>query len=146
MMSLERLVQRPLCPQRSSGSPKENDTNLHIATINLNRDRFNNALTTLGGASPSKNVTPPESPTDPQDEQQGLLFQPALDFEEPAKETPQECIGSLVRIDETPMSKAPALSPQAGQEATILMPEEGMQLRLPQCPILHNSELIWLQQ
>jgi hypothetical protein len=47
LMSSEQLVQRPLRPRRSSGSPKENDTNSHIATINLNRDRFNNALTTL---------------------------------------------------------------------------------------------------
>ncbi len=145
-MSLEQLVQRPLRPQRSSGSPKENDTNSHIATINLNRDRFDNVLNTLGGASPSKNVTPPESPTGPQDEQQDLLFQPTLDFDEPANETPQERIGSTVRIDETPTSKAPALSPQAGQEATTLTPEEGMQLRLPRCPILRKSESIWPQQ
>jgi hypothetical protein len=142
LMSSEQLVQRPLRPQRSSGSPKENNTNSHIPTINLNRDRFDNVLTTLGGASPSKNATPPESPTSPQDEQQDLLFQPALDFDEPANKTPQERICSMVRIDETPTSKAPALSPQAGQEATTLTPEEGMQLRLPQCPILHNSELI----
>jgi hypothetical protein len=142
LMSSEQLVQYPLCPQRSSGSPKENNTNSHIATINLNRDRFNNALTTLGGASPSKNATPPESPTGPQDEQQDLLFQPALDFDEPANKTPQECIGSTVRIDKTPTSEAPALSPQAGQEATTLTPEEGMQLRVPRRPILRNSELI----
>jgi hypothetical protein len=142
LMSSEQLIQRPLHPQRSSGFPKENDTNSHIATINLNRDRFNNMLTTLGGASPSKNATPPESPTGPQDEQQDLLFQPALDFDEPANETPQERIGSTVRIDETPTSKAPALSPQAEQEATTLTPEEGMQLRLPQRPILRNSESI----
>jgi hypothetical protein len=82
----------------------------------------------------------------PQDEQQNLLFQPASDFNKLANETPQERIGSIVRIDETPTSKAPALSPQAGQEATSLMPEEGMQLRLPRCPILRNSELIWLQR
>ncbi len=142
LMSSDQLVQRPLHPQRSSGSPKENNTNLHIVTINLSRDRFNNVLTTLGGASPSKNATPPELSTGPQDEQQDLLFQPALDFNEPANKTSQECIGSTVRIDETPTSKAPALSPQAGQEATTLMPEEGMQLRLPRCPILRNSELI----
>ncbi len=145
-MSSEQLVQRPLHPQRSSGSTKENDTNSHIATINLNRERFDNALTTLGGASPRKNTTPPESPMGPQDEQQDLLFQAVLDFNEPAKETPQERIGSTVRIDETPTSKAPALSPQAGQEATTLMPEEGMQLRLPQRPILRNSESIWPQR
>jgi hypothetical protein len=146
LMSSEQLVQCPLRPQRSSGSPKENNTNLHIATINLNRDRLNNALTTLGGASPSKNATPPESLMGPQDEQQDLLFQPALYFDEPANENPQKRIGSTVRIDETPTSKAPALSPQAGQEATTLMPEEGMQLRFPRCPILCNSESIWLQR
>jgi hypothetical protein len=142
LMSSEQLVQCPLRPRRSSGSPKENNTNSYITTINLNRDRFDNVLTTLGGASPSKNATPPESPMGPQDEQQDLLFQPALDFNEPANETPQERIGSTVRIDETPTSKAPALSLQAGQEATTLTPEEGMQLRLPQRLILRNSGLI----
>jgi hypothetical protein len=59
LTTLEHLGQRSLRPRRSSGSPKENDTNSHIATINLNRDRFDNVLTTLGGASPGKNVTPP---------------------------------------------------------------------------------------
>jgi hypothetical protein len=50
--------QQSLHPRRNSGSPMENDTNLHIATINLNRDRFNNVLTVLGGMSPGKNITP----------------------------------------------------------------------------------------
>jgi hypothetical protein len=44
LMSLEQPFQRPLRPRRSSGSPKENDTNLHITTINLNRDRFKRSL------------------------------------------------------------------------------------------------------
>ena len=49
--------QRSLRPRRTA-SPKENDTNAHIATINLNRDRFVNVLSSLGNASLGKRVTP----------------------------------------------------------------------------------------
>ena len=49
--------QRSLRPRRTD-SPKENDTNAHIATINMNRDRFVNVLSSLGSASLSKRVTP----------------------------------------------------------------------------------------
>ena len=44
--------QRSLRPRRNSGSPMESNTNSHIAMINLNRDRFDNMLTVLGGTSP----------------------------------------------------------------------------------------------
>jgi hypothetical protein len=114
LTSAEHLGQHSLRPRRSSGSPKENNTNSHIATINLNRDRFDNVLTTLGGASPGKNITPSESPTGPLDEPQDLLLQPTLDFDKPSTETPHERSGSMVRIDETLTSVAPAISPQAG--------------------------------
>jgi hypothetical protein len=142
LMSSEHLGQRSLRPRQSSGSPKENDTNLHIATINLNRDRFDNVLTTLGGASPGKNITPPESPMGPLDKPQDLLLQPTLDFDKPSTETPHERSGSMVRIDETPTSTAPAISPQAGQETTTPQSEESTQLGLPQRPILQNSKTI----
>jgi hypothetical protein len=54
----QETSQQSLHPQRTA-SPKENNTNVHIATINLNRDRFINVLSALGNASPSKRVTPP---------------------------------------------------------------------------------------
>ena len=56
----QEIGQQSLRPQRNSGSPMENNTNSHIATINLNRDRFNNVLTVLGGTSPAR-TSPPQS-------------------------------------------------------------------------------------
>ena len=80
--------QQSLRPRRSA-SPKENNTNAHIATINMNRDRFVNVLSSLGNASLGKRVTP------------GLRFDGALtvlgpegrkdDLEVPAIETPDDC-------------------------------------------------------
>ena len=104
--------------------------------INPNRDRFDNVLTTLGGASPGKNMTPPESPTGPLDKPQDLIF------DEPSTKTPHKCSGSMVRINKTPTSAAPAISPQAVQETTTPQSEESMQLRLPRRPILQNSKTI----
>jgi hypothetical protein len=111
--------QRSLCPQWNSGSLMENDTNLHIATINLNRDRFNNVLTVLGGMSPGKNITPPELPTDPLDEPVDLLPPSMQAYDEPADNEPQECGSSTVRINETPTSASSVASPQPEHERAI---------------------------
>jgi hypothetical protein len=130
----------PLHPRRTSGLPNENDTNVHIATINLNRDRFNNVLSALSSVSPSKRVTPPESPTGPEAELDNAPPQHTLDLEEPPHERPQERSGSTVRIDATPMSVAPAKPMQEGQEAATLSPAEGAQLGCPRRPILRNNK------
>jgi hypothetical protein len=119
----------------------ENDTNSHIATINLNRDRFTNVLTTLGGTSPSKNITPPESPTDPLDEPEDLPLPPTLDYEEPDGDDPHERGPSTVRINETPTSMAtigsPQAEPQTGEEEYV---------GASQRPILRRNNALQLQQ
>jgi hypothetical protein len=57
--------QRSLCPKVNPHSPMENNTNTYIANINLNRGRFNNMLTSLGGLpSSTQDDTPPNSSDD----------------------------------------------------------------------------------
>jgi hypothetical protein len=133
--------QQSLHPRRNSGSPMENDTNLHIATINLNRDRFDNVLTVLGGTSPGKNITPPESPTDPLDKPVDLLPPLMQAYDEPANNEPQEHGSSMVRINETPTSASSVASPQPEHERAIPQPEEEVQPGLSRQPILQNSEM-----
>jgi len=83
--------------------PKENNTNAHIATINLNRDRFVNVLSALGNESLSKRVTPPESPTGPEEELDNAAApQPNPDLDDPSHESPQER-HSVVTINEEPI-------------------------------------------
>jgi hypothetical protein len=131
---------RPLHPQRTPGLPNENDTNAHIATINLNRDRFDNVLSALGSVSPIKRVIPPESPTGLEAELDNAPPQHTLNLEEPPHECPQGHSGSTVRINATPASIAPTKPMQEGQEAAAPSPAEGAQLGCPQCPILRNNE------
>ena len=139
-VSLE-IGQHSLHPQRNSSSPMENDTNSHIARINLNRDRFTNVLTTLGGMSPRKNTTPPKSPTDPLDKPEDLPLPPRLDYEEPDSNDPHECSPSMVRINKTPTSVAtigsPQAEPQKGEEE-----HAGASRR----PILRRNNALQLQQ
>jgi hypothetical protein len=133
--------QRSLCPRWNSGSPMENDTNLHITTINLNRDRFSNVLTVLGGTSPGKNITPPESPTDPLDELVDLLPPLMQAYDEPANDEPQERGSLTVRINKPPTSASSVASPQPEHERAIPQPEEEVQPGLSRKPILRNSEM-----
>jgi hypothetical protein len=102
----------------------ENNTNSHIAMINLNKDRFDNVLTVLGGTSPGKNITPPESPTDPLDEPVDLLPPSMQAYDEPADDEPQERGSSTVRINKTPTSASSVASPQPEHERAIPQPEE----------------------
>jgi hypothetical protein len=58
----QQTSQRYLCPRGNSCSPMENNTNMYIANINFNRDRFNNVLTSLGGSpSSTQDDAPPNS-------------------------------------------------------------------------------------
>jgi hypothetical protein len=134
LTATQHISQRSLHTRQSSGSPKENDTNSHIATINLNRDRFDNVLTTLGGKSPGKNITPPESPTGLLDKPQDLLLPPTLDYDEPTDDTSQKLSGSMVRIKDTPTSVAPAASPQAEHENTPPLTRRRYATRIPTAP------------
>jgi hypothetical protein len=79
--SIHPTSQQSLHPRGNPHSPMENDTNLHIANINLNRDRLDNVLTALGGLSPGKNITPPDLPTDPLDEPVDLLPPPIPNYD-----------------------------------------------------------------
>jgi hypothetical protein len=119
--------QGSLHPRQNSSSPMENDTNLHIATINLNKNRFNNVLTVLGGTSPGKNITPPESPTDPLDKPGDILPPSMQAYDEPANNEPQECGSSTVRINETPISASSVTSPQPEYGRAIPQPEKEVQ-------------------
>jgi hypothetical protein len=137
----QEIGQQSLCPRQNSGSPMENNTNSDIATINLNRDRFNNVLTVLGGTSPGKNITPPELSTDPLDEPVDLLPPLMQAYDEPANDEPQERGSSMVRINETPISTSSVASPQPEHERAIPQPEEEVQPGLSRQPILRNSEM-----
>jgi hypothetical protein len=81
LKAAQKTGQQSLRPRRNSGSLMENDTNSHIATINLHRDRFDNVLTVLGGTSPAKIITPPELPPDPFDEPVDLLPPSMQDYD-----------------------------------------------------------------
>jgi hypothetical protein len=96
------MGQQSLCPQGNSKSPLESNTNSHIASIRLNRDRFNTVLMTLGGTSPSKNITSPDLLTDPVDKLAGLLPLQITDYDKPPDDEPQDCVNSTVRINKTP--------------------------------------------
>ncbi len=54
----QQTSQQSLHSRVNSYFPVENNTNTYIANINLNRDRFDNVLTSLGGLPSSKNITP----------------------------------------------------------------------------------------
>jgi hypothetical protein len=111
----QQTSQQSLHPQGNPCSPVENNTNLHIASINLSRDRFDNVLMALGGASPSKNITPPDSPTDPLDESVDLLPLPMPNYDELTEEEPQDHGRSTVWINNTPTSQPPNASPRVEQ-------------------------------
>jgi hypothetical protein len=58
----QQTSQQSLHPRENSHSPMENNTNTYIANINLNRDRFDNVLTSLGGLpSSTQDDAPPDS-------------------------------------------------------------------------------------
>jgi hypothetical protein len=58
----QQTSQGSLCPRGNSRSPMENNTNTYIANINLNRGRFDNMLTSLGGSpSSTQDDAPPDS-------------------------------------------------------------------------------------
>ncbi len=58
----QQTSQRSLRPRGNSHSPMENNTNMYIANINLNRDRFDNMLTSLRGLpSSTQDNAPPDS-------------------------------------------------------------------------------------
>jgi hypothetical protein len=89
----------------------ENNTNLHIASINSNRDRFDNVLMVLGRASPSKNITPSDLPTDSLDKSVDLLPPPMPNYNKLIEEEPQGHDRSTVWINNTPTSQPPNASP-----------------------------------
>jgi hypothetical protein len=113
----QETSQQSLRPRRTT-SPKENDTNAHIATINLNRDRFVNVLSALGNASPSKRVTPPESPSGPEEELDNAAPQPNPDLEEPSHKSPQECHPAVMINEEFIVSPASECSTTASSNST----------------------------
>jgi hypothetical protein len=82
----------------------ENNTNTYIANINLNRDRFNNMLTSLGGLPSSKNITPPDSPTDTLVNPADLLPPLMPNYDELTGKEPQDWGRTTVRINKTPTS------------------------------------------
>jgi hypothetical protein len=133
------MSQQSLCPQGSSCSPIESNTNSHIASINLNRDRFDYVLTALGGASPSKNITPPDSPTYPLDEPVDLLPLPMSNYDDLTNKEPQDQGHSTVWINKTPTSEPPNESLQVEQGSSPPQPQEEVQPRPPQQPILRNT-------
>jgi hypothetical protein len=102
--SIHLTSQQSLCPRGNPCSPMENNTNLHITNINLNRDRFDNVLTALGGSSPGKNITPPDSPTDPLDEPVDLLPPPMPNYDRLADNELQDHGRSTVWINKTPLA------------------------------------------
>jgi hypothetical protein len=120
----------------------ESDTNLHIASINLNRDRFDNALTVLGGTSPSKNITPPESPTDPLDDPADLLPPPMQGYNALADDEHHERSRSTVRINDTPTSESPIASPQAEHERPLSRSGKDGETEAVWQPILRNSKTV----
>ena len=134
--------QRSLRPRQNSGSPMESDTNSHIATINLNRDRFDNVLTVLGGTSPGKNITLPELPTDPLDDPADLLPPLMHGYNALADEEHPERSRSTVRINDTPTSMSLIASSQAEHERPLSRPGKEGQTEVVQRPILRNSETV----
>jgi hypothetical protein len=58
----QQTSQQSFCPRGNSRSPMENNTNTYITNINLNRDRVENMLTSLGGSpSSTQDDAPPDS-------------------------------------------------------------------------------------
>ncbi len=118
----------------------ESNTNLHIVSINLNRERFNNVLTALGVASPSKNITPPDLPIHPLDEPVDLLPLLMPNYDDLTNKEPQDRGHSTVWINKTPTSEPPNKSLQVEQGSPPPQPQEEVQPCPPQQPILRNNK------
>jgi hypothetical protein len=121
---LVQTGQQILCPRGNSKSSQESNTNSHIASINLNRDRFKTVLMTLSGTSPSKNITPPDLLMDPADKLGSLLPPQLTKFNEPTVKTPQDPGHNTVQINKTPASKLQSKPPCKGQDHSPTPPQE----------------------
>jgi hypothetical protein len=112
----QQTSHQSLCPRGNSRSPMENNTNTYIANINLNRDRFNKVLTSLGGLPSSTQDDAPSNSSDGTGDPSLPLGKPPADPDLGSAGTPVS-IGA-VHIDESPTHDhppnptAPTMPPQ----------------------------------
>ncbi len=110
-----KISHRQLCPHGNSGSPQGNNTNLHIAKLNLNHLRFTNALVTLGMlAATSPPADMPPNPLDGAD----VPISPPDELPTPDPAAAGVPIGTgAVRINKTPPHDNPS-NPNAPTQST----------------------------